>query len=523
MNKRVIELIRVSTEGQAAADKASIPAQRAVNRRTAVVYGLEIVRSIEMADVSGAAVLMAPEIRDLIELMRSPDIQGVVAKEFSRLMRPENFSDYALLQHFADTKTVLYLPEGPIDLGSKMGRLMGGVRALFAGVEREEIRERVWSAKEEKRKRGENPQGSITLPFGVGWERGQGWFYTPEAERVREAFRLLLSGEHSYSVVGERVGIEPVNLRIILRNPIYTGWRVIDKKRDTSAAALRVKADGRQGDRPKIARAPDEVIRLRVIQEPLITEAEFLQAQQIMDLKRARHWRADPEHVSPYAYRGHLSCAVCRELVYTYSNARGGHYYVCKAKQYPKQAGHRCATAYMRREVLEPKLDSLFAERLTDRGFLRELVGEYERRARSGSGAASLTRIQSELLALQGKKQRILDAFFDGVISIAERSARLAAIERDVGVNQDLLLRHTPAPGVTAEVLEDICTAFYEWEFLAVAEKRKILAAEVPEIRVADGIVHGLSLRVPSRQYGMTRDRAGITMTLRATAIAPSR
>ena len=42
MNKKVIELIRVSTEGQAAEDRAGIPAQREINRRTARAYGLEI-------------------------------------------------------------------------------------------------------------------------------------------------------------------------------------------------------------------------------------------------------------------------------------------------------------------------------------------------------------------------------------------------------------------------------------------------------------------------------------------------
>lgn len=158
MNLKVIELIRVSTQGQAAADKASIPAQRTVNRRTATTYGLDIFKSIEISNVSGAAVLRTPEIQEMMELMRSPEVHGIVTKEFSRLMRPENFDDYQLLQHFADTKAILYLPEGPIDLASKMGRLIGGVRALFAGVEREEIRERVWSAKEDKRRRGENPQ-----------------------------------------------------------------------------------------------------------------------------------------------------------------------------------------------------------------------------------------------------------------------------------------------------------------------------------------------------------------------------
>src|ERR1700733_4603824 len=137
--KRAIELIRVSTESQAADDRASIPAQRAVNRRTAAQDGLEIVRTIQSADVSGAAVLLAPEMQELMRLMAAPEVHGVVAREFSRLMRPENFLDYALLQAFADTRTVLYLPDGPIDLSSKSGRLMGTIRAAMAGLERTEI------------------------------------------------------------------------------------------------------------------------------------------------------------------------------------------------------------------------------------------------------------------------------------------------------------------------------------------------------------------------------------------------
>src|SRR5438552_3345340 len=123
MSKKVIELIRVSTEGQAASDRASIPAQRAINRRTALAYGLEIVRSIEIVDVSGAVVMLSPEMQELIKLIANPEILGVVAREFSRLMRPEDFTDYALLQRFAETNTVLYLPEGPIDFASKTGRL----------------------------------------------------------------------------------------------------------------------------------------------------------------------------------------------------------------------------------------------------------------------------------------------------------------------------------------------------------------------------------------------------------------
>lgn len=234
--KRAIELIRVSTAAQAGDDRASIPAQRVINRKTAQAYGLTIVRSIEMSDVSGASVLQAPEIHELIRLMQSPEIHGVVAREFSRLMRPENYADYALLQVFVDTNTWLYLPEGPINFASTDGRLLGTLRAAMAGVERMDMLKKSWTAKEEKRRRGELANNSNILPYGVTYP----WAYTADAEKVREAFRLFLAGETSYTDVGNKVGIPMQNLRIILRNPIYTGWRVIDQKRDMTLAGKRV-------------------------------------------------------------------------------------------------------------------------------------------------------------------------------------------------------------------------------------------------------------------------------------------
>jgi len=478
-----------------------MPAQRSENRRTAARYGLTIVQTIEMADVCGAAVLHAPEMRQLLELIKSPDIHGVVAKEFSRLMRPENFEDFRLLQHFADTNTLLYLPDGPIDLNSKMGRVMGGLRALFSGMEREDIRERSWSAKEEKRRRGENPQASITLPFGVTWTRQDGWSYTPEAEKVRSAYKLLLSGETSYSEIEKLTGISRFNLPIILRNPIYMGWRVIDRRRDPSPAALRVKRDGRQADRPKILRPADEVIRIRVIDQPLVTEAEYLQAQEIMSRKRERHWRARPDYKSPYTYHGHLSCAECDELVYSYSNSRGGEYYVCKAKQYPRQVGRKCSTRYMKRQELESNLDRLLGNRLVDRGFLMALVEEFERRIQDPAEEASTERVKRRLKELEAKRERVLSTFFDGRMSVAERDSHLDQIGSETNTCTDQLSRTSAPAPVSLDALADVCSVFQGWEFLEPEAKRKLLAITVPEIRVANSEVKELTLLLPGARH----------------------
>lgn len=488
MSRKVIELIRVSTEGQAASDRASIPAQRAINHRTALAYGLEIVKSIEISDVSGAAVLFTPEIQEMLRLISDPQIHGVVAREFSRLMRPENFTDYGLLQQFADTNTILYLPEGPIDFTSKTGRLLGTIRAAIAGMERSEILERIWSAKEEKRKAGKFAQSKVCLPFGVGYEESRGWFYTSESERVKEAFRMLLAGETSYKELGQALGIDQYSLRLILRNPIYTGWRVIDKRRDPSPGARKVTADGRQKDRPKIKRAPEDVIRVKVIETPLITDAQFSLAQQIMDTKKLRHWRVRKDRISHFTYNGFLSCGACGEPVF--SKFARFYYYLCSGRT--KKKG--CLAKSMQRDIVDPSLDEIFSARLTDRGFLSELARNFEMKSESREGRESVARAQAEVIRLEAKRRRVLDTFFEGVISDAERDSSLARVDEDLRTARNMLFAIKPARTIDAETLALLFQPFFDWEFLGRDDKRRILAAVVPEIKIIDYRVIGIGL-----------------------------
>jgi DNA invertase Pin-like site-specific DNA recombinase len=436
----------------------------------------------------------------LLKRIEDPTIHGVVVREFSRVMRPDNFADYVLLQTFQDTRTVLYLPDGPIDFGSKTGRLMGSIRAAIAGLERTEILERVWSAKEEKRKAGKHPHGPIVLPFAVAYDaKEQRWFYKPEVERVREAFRLFLSGETSYKDVGRKVGIAAFNLRNILRNPTYTGWRVYSKRRDPSSAALRTRNDGRQGDRPKVARAPEDVIRVKVL-EPLISESEFAQVQRILDLKKQNHWRVRPDHERRFTYSGFLRCGTCGNLVYTHGH-QGRSWYVCKsrtaeARKERKATGlEDCRNPYMRRERLELCLDTLIGERLTNPKFLHRLTTTYMSRKSFNEAKPERSRIEIGLLQLNEKKQRVLDAYFETLIDRAERDRRLGTLAADAEVYGNLATRAaTLVPALSARELADALSVFNEWELLGRADKRKLLRATMPEIHVRDYRIVGISL-----------------------------
>jgi DNA invertase Pin-like site-specific DNA recombinase len=501
--KNAIELIRVSTEGQASEDRAGIPAQRDANRRTARTYGLTIVKSIEIVDVSGAAVLSSPQMQELLRMMESPEIHGVVTKEFSRLMRPEKFTDYAMLQQFIDTGTVLYLPDGPIDLASKSGRLLGTIRAALAGLERREIIERMNDAKESMRLAGKHPGGESSLPYGVAYSPGVGWSYTADAEKVRTAFRLFLAGETSYAVLSQRLHIPRTNVRFILENPIYTGWRVYRQKRDPSAAGYVSRPGGRQGYRRKINRVPDEVIRVRVL-DAIVCEADFKRVQHIIGLKKEKHWRAYAEAPNRYTYNGFLTCGDCASVLYTHSSKND--FYVCKSRN-TREARLRatrglvpCSNSYMLRKKLEPKIDFLLGEKLRQPEFLSCVVDEFNSGIQNSASMAATERIviDKKLANLEAKRQRIVEAFFDGTIDKPERDSRVAHVDAELSAFRKILLDTMPAPSDirTEAEIEEALEAFAEWEFLERDDKRVLLAALCPEIRVERYIIKSLMLNV---------------------------
>ena len=413
--KRVIQLLRVSTEAQAADDKAGLAAQRAINQRTAAIYGLEIVRTIEMSDVSGTAVLRTPEMQQLLYLIESPDIHGVIAKEFSRLMRPENFKDYELLQVFVDTRTVLYLPDGPIDFSSSMGGFMGLIRAGMARIERREILARMNDAKEAMRLAGRNTGGRSTLPFGVDYSDTRGWFYTAEAEKVREAFKLVHSTALPYAQIARRLNMPRTNLRFILQNPIYTGIRQYDQRRDPTPAGYTPGSNGRQGHRRKIARASEEVIRVKVM-DGLVSQEVFQAVQQILKSRATREQAVRTKNAPKYVFNGFLCCGLCGSPMYSHTNQKDHHYY-CRlnsTRARRRNPDRVCQTPYIRAAVIEPKIEELLSVRLQDRGFLAGIADAYldQQSEETRVGVSDPTAIQSQVEHLTAKRSRILGGFF---------------------------------------------------------------------------------------------------------------
>jgi hypothetical protein len=79
--KKVLELIRVSTPGQAGIEGKGLDGQKLVNRRIFKQHSLTPVRSFELIDVSGTQLLETSEGQEILDLIGDPDIEGIVVAE----------------------------------------------------------------------------------------------------------------------------------------------------------------------------------------------------------------------------------------------------------------------------------------------------------------------------------------------------------------------------------------------------------------------------------------------------------
>lgn len=510
--KRVIELVRVSSSGQAEDDKGGIPAQHAANERTASMYGLEIVSTLEMVDVSGTAVLEDARFRRLLKDLKRDDIDGVVTREFSRLMRPENLDDFYIIGRFQEANKLLFLPDGPVDFTSRSGRLLGGIRALIAGEEREAIRERMMGGKEALRRQGRWAAGLHQLPFGVAYDQKTYKFsYKPEAEKVREIYRRFLAGDQNYDALSDYLGMARGTARNILEHSIYKGVLVYEKQRDLSSKGVRAVRERYSGDsldegkpnrdRRKIERSPEETYRHKVIDPGLISEQDWDRVQVLIAQKAANNLRQRTK-TGHFVYNGFVWCAKCKAngkdaRLHTLRNQFDRYYYLCskKTEKSPETGECLCPyTGFMNRDRLEPQLDEVVSKVLIDPNRLQQIYDAHQDELQSKVRMEDRSRLEAHYKSLVEKRRRIKEFGEDGLITKAEFIEDLQKVEKEIRNAYDLLTRANPKPTWSVEQVTDLFAPFISWEFLDREAKRRILSALSPRFYIADYQVQELQV-----------------------------
>lgn len=432
--ERVVALIRVSTAGQANEDRGGIPRQRRVIDDTIRSKNLDCVRVYEISDVSGTQVLQNPDVLEILQLVKNRVISGLVVADLDRLFRPAEPTDYAILQVFKDTGAIIYSGDTEYDLSKRDSALFANIRSAISGFELSLMKDRQQGAKEAKRREGRCPSNHLTWPYATSFDRKQQkWIYTDAIATVIEAFRLYDGeGVTNYHEIGRRLGLFNVTVRNILRNPIYTGWRIIDEKRGEKVVSKTGKTY-----RKKVKRKPDDVIRVQVIEVPAISQDCFDRVQLSMDEVRFNHHeRRENEPVHNFG-TGIGRCGHCGEILLCCSGKRKSGVrhaaYWCKANYYVyRERLGGCKLPNIRQPDLDALIEAFAVEILCKPSNLTAvIVGSLERSNEVISPFPAAT-AGAQIDAIKTKEKRWLAAYEAGAFSAEELRTRREQLRREV-------------------------------------------------------------------------------------------
>ena len=516
---KLIGIIRVSTAEQAQEQRAGIARQRDSIERIAAHHGATLTL-LTISDVSGSDLGLTSEWRDQVVPQLSNPHTHLAVDAVDRLARPDKF-DFQVLAAIQGTGTLIYTPEGAVNLSRPDGFMLGGLRALFGAFEKMELKRRLQGGKEAKRRKGEHVQASCCLPRGVTYDpETYRWGYNDDAWRVQKAFSMLVEdGVENLSEISRTVGVSVSSgLQGIIRNPIYRGWRIYDMKRGTAYASQ----NGRQAGRRKVKRSEDEVIKVQVFgledQEPaLIDGATWHRAQEILD--RIQAARRKQKKLNPANWlTGYLVSAKERvhptptgnigepkHVMYArgHGDPKAGKHYQCRCQRVTGHplAGPRCGLRTFPVDLVNQAVDEVLT-RITTGELFRDQVLKGLKADRGGK-VKDMDRLKRALSKLKGKQSRLVDLMIDDAIPRDIWDTKCEALRAEQRALEAELGKFN---GGSAPLDEEAVTSHLEgmvydrtWAPLV---KRAWVQKYIRYVRVGENSIQGIMLRLPTGDWG---------------------
>src|SRR5260370_7202546 len=95
---------------------------------------------------------------------------------------------------------------------------------------------------------------------------------------------------------------------------------------------------------------------------------------------------------------------------------------------------------------------------------------------------ADIQKLNDQLVNLESKRNRILDAYFDNLIDPAERDRRTAEVDKERNILSAMITKQKPRPEINVQTLSELFPSFAEFNILDRTEKRRQLNPPFPLI-----------------------------------------
>ena len=515
---KMIGIVRVSTDEQAGANGEGLARQRESVNQIARVVGADL-QTVEVIGVSGS------DLADTVEWATAilPAVEAgaaVAADAIDRIVRADGF-DLRCLMAFRKAQARIYLPGTVYNTMDPRDVFTMTLFAGLGGMEKSEIKRRMMGGKEAKRRAGCWVNRVSSLPLGTSYDRTtRAWGYTGRITDVQEAFSLFVHDGLSLASVARRLHLRgsAASAKAILTNPIYKGWLIFDERRGEKYASK----GGKQADRRRVARDPDDVIRVRVYSADVQAVSDSLwdaaqgRIRQVKQSCSKRRERTAPgmflsgflfsayEWMVKSGFQAMRPAPMVKHVIYGESGGRDRPTrYSCRCKgdlgTDPNAPRPRCDLHYLHAAPVNQAIDE-YLRATTNTGRVIEMIraAKDDRNAENKARDADKARLSVALRKLDTREANAKDMREDGTYSPDEFRTRLEKIRAErAAVEVDIARVQETAPVLTDA---DVDRLAREWTYnpeWTPDRKRAWLGQYVKGITISNVGVESIVLRIP--------------------------
>lgn len=440
---RVVIYVRVSSKEQV--DGYSIGEQIERLEKYADAMEWDIVKTFVDPGYSGGNT-DRPGLKEMIKEIEKGGIDKVVVYKLDRLSRSQLDTLYLIEKVFLANNTDFVSMSENFDTSTPFGRAMIGILAVFAQLEREQIKERTMIGKEARAKEGKWG-GGATEPIGYNYNIAKDLLEVDEYEalQVRELFEIFLTGvplrsietkfyEKGYS---HKHGVwDSKAMRRVLKNKTYLGY----------------------------IRYHDEYYKAE--HTPIIDEETFNNAQELL---RQREEQYKEFYRKPGARTTYLGGMLyCKHCGGKYAKQLGGsskygklYYYVCysrnkKVKKMIKDPN--CMNKNWRMEVLDEIVLNEIKKLAIDPEYINTLK---EAAPVETETPDKIKIIQDEIVSIDEQISRFMDLYGIGKFTIEQVSQKIDPLnDRRSALEKELAKLNSERGAIDEEKVTEILNSF---------------------------------------------------------------
>ena len=405
--------------------------------------------------------LNRPGIQKLMSETEKFDV--VLVYKLDRLSRSQRDTLYLIEEIFRPNKVDFVSMQESFDTSSPFGKAMIGLLAVFAQLEREQIKERTWMGRVARAKTGLH-HGGGNIPIGYDYEDGKLIVNPYEAEQVRKIYEWYLSGASLKAITDKLQDAGYTN-----KNSSYNSWSSVRNILENETYIGRLHFGGVVVDHAH---------------EAIITEEQF-NAAQILRGKRREQFGSHAFQ-SKHVLTGLLFCGHCGGRYYLRNTGKYS-YYACysRTKQMKNMIKDpNCQNKIWRAQDLEPIIEEKILALLRNPKIAEELAAGKPKAPAPVSKNTDIGRRIREIDRQIGKLMELYQQDDIPPELLGEKINRLYG-EKTALENSIAPVEETNAMPLDL-VAELITNAAEIWDFADENQKRRILQSLISRIVLTD-------------------------------------